>query len=109
MFYDPGSQLLISGDTILPGRLYISDWPAYVDSIARILDWLEDKPVSYVVGGHIEMEKTPNVQYLRGTRYQPNEAPLPLTMADVEALYDAISGKTSSERIELGKFVVWPN
>ena len=109
VFYDPGSQFLIAGDTLLPGRLYINDWPSFVNSIAKLLDWIEDKPVSHVVGGHIEMQRTPNVQYLRGTKYQPDEAPLPLTVSDIEALYAAISGKDSPERIELGKFVVWPN
>ena len=109
VFYDPRSQFLVSGDTILPGRLYVSDWASYVDSIGRLLDWVNDKSVSHVVGGHIEMENAPNIQYPRGTKYQPDEAPLPLTISDVEALYEAISGKEKSERIELGKFVVWPN
>ncbi|WP_170844800.1 MBL fold metallo-hydrolase [Aliiruegeria lutimaris] len=107
-YYDPRSQFLFTGDTVLPGRLYVNDWPSYVDSIARLLDWVKDKPVAHVVGGHIEMQRTPNVQYPRSTQYQPDEAPLPLSVSDIEMLYAAISGKETPERIELGSFVVWP-
>jgi hydroxyacylglutathione hydrolase len=37
--YDPWSGLLLTGDTVLPGRLYVEDMPAFVDSLQRLLRW----------------------------------------------------------------------
>jgi len=34
-FYDAETQLLLTGDTLYPGRLFIDDWTAYQASVAR--------------------------------------------------------------------------
>lgn len=34
--YDPYTHLLFTGDLVYPGRLYIRDWQAFVDSIERM-------------------------------------------------------------------------
>ena len=78
-YYDRYTRLLFTGDTIYPGRLYVRDWAAFVRSIDRLADWCAQRPVSYLLGCHIEMSRTPGVDYPVGWTYQPDETPLELT------------------------------
>src|SRR5205807_2197941 len=55
--YDPQTHLLLTGDTLYPGRLYVSNWNAYRASIERLVTFSETHPVKYVLGAHIEMTK----------------------------------------------------
>lgn len=108
-FYDNASRLLITGDTFYPGRLYVSDWASFKQSISKLYDFATKHEISYIVGTHIEMSKTPGVDYPVGSTYHPEEQKLPLTVNDLGLLNDALQ-KTSntSERIEFDKFVVVP-
>ena len=87
--YDPWSGFLVTGDTVLPGRLYVFDYPAFQDSMDRLVTFATSRPVSQVMGCHIEMTTTPGVDYPIGTTYQPDEAPLPMTVAHLMAIRDA--------------------
>ena len=40
-FYDCATELLITGDSLLPGRLYIANFSAYVDSNQRLLSFIQ--------------------------------------------------------------------
>jgi glyoxylase-like metal-dependent hydrolase (beta-lactamase superfamily II) len=84
--YDPRTGVLLTGDTVYPGRLYISDPDAFVASLERLVRFARSRPVSYVLGGHVEMTRTPGRDYPIGTRYQPHEAPLPLAPDRLEAV-----------------------
>lgn len=108
-FYDAQSKIVITGDTVYPGRLYVSDWLEYSRSIARLADWLSQKPVSFVMGTHIEMSSTPNLDYPIGATYQPDEHRLPLSLSDIHVLRDKLEALESPERVPLGSFIVWPN
>ena len=85
-FYDRYTRILFTGDTILPGRLYVFDWPAFVASIDRLADWCARHPVSYLIGCHIEMTTTEGVDYPVGWNYQPDETPLELTTGHLAQL-----------------------
>jgi glyoxylase-like metal-dependent hydrolase (beta-lactamase superfamily II) len=78
-YYDRYSRILFTGDTVYPGRLYVFDWPAFVRSIGRLVDWCAHRPVTYLLGCHIEMTTTPGADYPVGWSYQPDEPPLELT------------------------------
>ena len=78
-YYDRYSGILLTGDTIYPGRLYVFDWPGFVRSIDRLAEWCARRPVTYLLGCHIEMTTTPGVDYPAGWSYQPDEPPLQLT------------------------------
>jgi hydroxyacylglutathione hydrolase len=78
-YYDRYSGILFTGDTVYPGRLYVFDWPAFVRSIDRLADWCAHRPVTYLLGCHIEMSTTPGADYPVGWSYQPDEPPLELT------------------------------
>jgi hydroxyacylglutathione hydrolase len=79
-FYDAYAGLLLTGDTVYPGRLYVEDWPAFVATIDRLIAFAETHTVSHVLGCHIEMSTTPGVDYPVRTVYQPEEPPLEMTV-----------------------------
>jgi hydroxyacylglutathione hydrolase len=85
-YYDRYTGVLFTGDTILPGRLYIFDWPAFVRSIDRLAKWCQQRPVSYLLGCHIEMSTKPGVDYPVGWTYQPDEPPLELTTEHLQEI-----------------------
>ena len=84
--YDAATRLLFTGDTVYPGRLYVQDWPAFRASIQRLVTFAAHHRVAYVVGNHIEMSRTPGVDYPTGTTFQPDEHPLPLRVTDLQKL-----------------------
>jgi len=89
-YYDRYTRLLFTGDTIYPGRLYVCDWAAFVRSIDRLADWCAQRPVSYLLGCHIEMSRTPGVDYPVGWTYQPDETPLELTTGHLMQLQSTL-------------------
>ncbi len=87
--YDGASGLLFTGDSVYPGRIYVRDFPAFVDSMNRVVDLADSRAVSHVLGCHIEMTRTPRRDYFFGSRYQPDEPPLQMTPDQLRALRDA--------------------
>ena len=89
-YYDRYTRILFTGDTIYPGRLYVSNWPDFVRSIDRLADWCAQRPVSYLLGCHIEMTTTEGVDYPVGWSYQPDEPPLELTTGHLEQIQSTL-------------------
>ncbi len=87
--YDPWSGFLVTGDTVYPGRLYVPDFPAFLASLDRLTDFASARPVTHVMGCHIEMSRTPGRDYPIGTKYQPDEPPLQMTVERLIAVRDA--------------------
>jgi hydroxyacylglutathione hydrolase len=87
--YDPWSGLLVTGDNVYPGRLYVSDFPAFVASLNRLVAYCERGAVSHVMGCHIEMTRVPRRDYPFSTKYQPDEPPLQMTVNQLVAVRDA--------------------
>jgi len=87
--YDPWSGFLLTGDTVLPGRLYAPDFPAFLDSLERMAHFAATRPVTHVMGCHIEMTRTPGRDYPLGCSYQPAEPPLQMTTRQLTAVRDA--------------------
>jgi hydroxyacylglutathione hydrolase len=88
-YYDPWTAILFTGDTVLPGRLYAFDFPAFLATLDRMLDFAETHPVSHVFGCHIEMTGRPARDYPLGATYQPNERVPQMTVAQLSAIRDA--------------------
>jgi hydroxyacylglutathione hydrolase len=89
LYYDRNSGLVLSGDFLLPGRLLVDDFAAYEASARRVADFLKDRPVSYVLGGHVEKSSGGELFPSQST-YHPDERVLQLTKADVLALPAAL-------------------
>ena len=89
--YDRRTGLLLTGDTLYPGRLYVRDGPAFTASIQRLVAFTLDKPVAHILGAHVENTRTPYVDYPEGTKYQPDEHALELGRAHLLELNDSLS------------------
>jgi hydroxyacylglutathione hydrolase len=85
VFYDQRTGLLLTGDFFLPGRLLVEDKAADQASAARVLDFVKTHPVSWVLGTHIEMNKSWEL-YTLGASYHPDEHVLQLTTDDLHLL-----------------------
>ena len=90
--YDRQTGIMLTGDSFYPGRLYVGDaeFPTFVASHQRMVDFTNDKPVAHIFGTHIEQTSTPFVDYPRGTVYQPEEHVLELTRGVLLELNDAL-------------------
>jgi hydroxyacylglutathione hydrolase len=84
-YYDRQTGLFFSGDFLLPGRLIIDDAHADLASAQRVADFIRNRPVSYVLGGHIELDTDGKMQYV-GAHYHVHEHVLQLTKDDLLAL-----------------------
>src|SRR5690606_28049192 len=59
--YDAGSRLLLTGDSLYPGHLFVRDWAGYRTSIQRLNAWVHEtdgagglkRPITFVLGNHI--------------------------------------------------------
>jgi glyoxylase-like metal-dependent hydrolase (beta-lactamase superfamily II) len=88
-FYDRNTGLLFSGDFLMPARLLVDDRKAYTASAERLAEFVRDRPVSFVLGGHIEMDATGNL-FPWQSQYHPHEHSLQMTRQDVLALPGAL-------------------
>ena len=88
-FYDPYDGLLLTGDTVYPGRLYVNDWPAFIATIDRLLEFCADRPVHHLLGCHIEMTTQPGIDYPVEATFQPDEPPLQMTVGQLRDIRDA--------------------
>ena len=88
-FYDSRTAILFSGDFLLPGRLLIEDAAAYHESALRTVDSLKTRPLTYILGGHIELDMAAHA-YRFGSHYHPNERRLELAREDLTTLPAAL-------------------
>ena len=89
--YDRQTGLLLTGDSLYPGLLFINDWTTYRTSMGRLAQFAAAHPIAHVLGAHIEMTRTPKINYPYGTTYQPDEHVLQLTAAHVAELDAALT------------------
>ena len=107
--YDRLTGLLLTGDTLYPGRLYIRNFPAYVESINRLIDFTASRPVAHILGTHIEQSRTPFSDYKVRTIHQPDEAVLELSRGDLLELHAALrSMQDKPRRLPLSRFTIFP-
>lgn len=75
MFYDPRLKILLSGDTLYPGRLYvpINFLAEERASIDRVAAFAARHPIRVALGAHIEMKRTPGQDYKQAVLTHPDE------------------------------------
>jgi len=107
--YDRRTGILLTGDTLYPGRLYVSDAPAFADSITRLVEFTAARDVAHILGAHIENTRTPFVDYPQGTKHQPEEHALELGRAHLLELQAALREMGGTiQRRALRDFTIWP-
>ncbi|SFS11137.1 Glyoxylase, beta-lactamase superfamily II [Granulicella pectinivorans] len=108
--YDRHTGVLLTGDSLYPGRIYIRDFDAFVRSTTRLVQFTQDKPIAHILGCHIEETRTPFLDYPTGTLYQPDEHELSLSrgaLLEMEAALESLHG--SPKRVAYRDFSLWPS
>lgn len=90
-YYDRATELFFSGDFFMPGRLLIEDADADRASAQRVVDFIRDRPVSFVLGGHVELDAHGET-FPFTSHYRPDEHVLQLTKQDLLALPGVLAG-----------------
>ncbi|MGH9756157.1 MAG: MBL fold metallo-hydrolase, partial [Candidatus Acidiferrales bacterium] len=88
-FYDRKTGLLFTGDFLMPARFLIDDTRAEIASAERISAFVKDRPFSYLLGGHIEMNSAGEL-FPWESQYHPDEHVLQLTKQDAVELPAAV-------------------
>jgi glyoxylase-like metal-dependent hydrolase (beta-lactamase superfamily II) len=108
--YDRQTAVLLTGDSLYPGRIYIRDFDAFTRSNARLVQFTQDKPVAHILGCHIEETRTPFLDYPTGTLYQPDEHELSLSrgsLLEMQAALENLHG--TPKRVAYRDFSLWPS
>ncbi len=108
-FYDRQTGILLTGDSLYPGRLYVRDFPEFERSTARLADFTKARIVAHILGTHIEQSTTPYKDYPVGTKYQPEEHVLELSRGQLLELSEALAGMQGHPaRMAMRDFTIWP-
>jgi hydroxyacylglutathione hydrolase len=103
-FYDRNTGLFFSGDFLMPARLLIDDARADLASAKRVAAFVRDRPVTFVLGGHIELDAAGDT-FPWESQYHPQEHVLPMTKDDLLALPAAI-GSFNGFYTRSGNFIL---
>ena len=109
--YDPKTTILLSGDTLYPGRLYVPvNWaPVFRESMGRMAKFVAEHPVSHILGAHIEMTTTPGQDYGHEAPTHPNEHALELPAAAAGELHTVADGMGDTTKPAVtDDFIVFP-
>jgi hydroxyacylglutathione hydrolase len=93
VFYDNRTALVFSGDFLMAGRLLVDDASAFHQSALRLINFLQARAVSHILGAHIELDAN-GKPYWFGSQYHPNERSLALSKEDLLALSTASTRPT---------------
>ncbi len=105
----------MTGDSICLGRLYVTgatgqdNWNFYKASMRRLVDFTATRPVTWVLGTHIEMNTTPGSHYPVGSTNHPSEHVLQLTRSHLLELDAAIHAQMSPHIETHADFVIRPS
>lgn len=92
MVYDPRLKLLLSGDTLYPGRLYVpvNFMAEERASIERLAAFAARHPIRAILGAHIEMTQIPGRDYEHEALAHPDEHPLELPAESIAELREGL-------------------
>ena len=108
-YYDRQTGILLTGDHLYPGRLYVQDFATYLASTRKLVEFTATRPVAHVLGCHIEQSATPFVDYPVRTTYQPSERVLELGRAHLlELLAGLESMREKPVKTLFRDFTIWP-
>ncbi len=115
MVFDHRTRLLLSGDSLYPGRLYVpvDKFATYRASIDRVVEATRGRRVRAVLGAHIEMRSTPGEDYAAKANSHRDEHVLELPYARLLELQAALHLMTGEPVRETHRdFIIvprWPN
>lgn len=111
MIFDRRDRLLLSGDTLYPGRLYVplNMFGDYRDSIDRVVAFTGKRRPKLVLGAHVEMTRAPGKDLPNAAPTHPDEHLLELPYSDLLELQAAVRkmGDTAVRDVH-DDFIVYP-
>jgi glyoxylase-like metal-dependent hydrolase (beta-lactamase superfamily II) len=95
MIYDPAKELLLSGDALYPGRLYVpvNHMAEERASIDRVVRFARTHRIAAMLGAHIEMTREPGRDYPQSAATHPNEHELELSVDHLKELQAGLRAK----------------
>ena len=111
MVYDARTRLLLSGDMLYPGRLYVplDRFGEFRASADRLAAFAATHPIRALLGAHIEMTATPGQDYSMEAPSHPQEHVLPLPPAVIGELQQAVRKTGTTPMIDRhDDFIVYP-
>ena len=92
MVLDQKSHLLLTGDTLYPGRIYvpINKFAIFRASIDRVVAATRANPPTALLGAHIEMRRTAGEDYESRATAHHDEHKLPLPYSSLLELQAAL-------------------
>ena len=111
MVYDARTRLLLSGDMLYPGRLYVPTdrFGEFRASADRLATFAKTHPIRAVLGAHIELTTMPGKDYPMEAAAHLAEHPLPLSPAAIDELQQAVSRAGPTPTVDRhGDFIVYP-
>ncbi|MEM1452202.1 MAG: MBL fold metallo-hydrolase [Planctomycetota bacterium] len=90
--YDRRTQLLLTGDIVYPGHLFVfspAAWGRFEASLERLVTFARQNPVRWVLGCHIETSNTPFAPYRWGRAQHPDERRLEFAPSKLSDIYRA--------------------
>jgi glyoxylase-like metal-dependent hydrolase (beta-lactamase superfamily II) len=109
--FDERTRLLLTGDALYPGRLYIptAQFDAYRRSVDRVVDFTRTRHVSFILGNHIVMTRTAGRDYAMHAPVHPREHPLELSYSSLLELQRALHAMDAGPRLEVHRdFIIYP-
>lgn len=112
MIYDPRLKILLSGDTLYPGRLYVpvNFMAEERASIDRLVAFAAKHPVRAALGAHIEMTRTPRRDYPHEAATHPDEHRLELPAESIAELQTGLRAELEvPDRPQVhDSFIIYP-
>jgi len=112
MIYDPRLKVLLSGDTLYPGRLYVpvNFMAEERASIDRLAAFAAKHPIRAALGAHIEMTRAPRRDYPHEAATHPNEHRLELPAESIGELQTGLKADLETpDRPQVhDSFIIYP-
>lgn len=114
LVYDAKERLLLTGDTLYPGRLYVDVWDQFRASAERMATFVASHDVRFVLGAHIELRRETSsdgaaIQYPMGAAVHANEHTPILAPDEATKLWTLVDAQGDAPRREASEhFILWP-
>ena len=102
----------VAGDSLFrgrPGVTLVEKDTAAVRSVHRLGTFADTHPIAHILGTHIENSDVPGTDYVVGTKDQPTEHGLALSVANLHTLDSAMTSlRGRVVRTIFPDFTIWP-
>jgi glyoxylase-like metal-dependent hydrolase (beta-lactamase superfamily II) len=109
--FDRRTHLLLTGDALYPGRLYVKadQFGAFRRSVDRVVAYTRTLQVSWILGNHIEMTRTPGHDYAMHVPTHSDEHLLELPYSALAELQKSVDSMGAQPRLDIHHdFILYP-